>query len=115
MLTREMDAAVAPIAGATVADTGVIDRQQPGRMRIGTSPQRMTPPRHWQLPKARSHEALSRAARRKHKRQQLNLADRATYSSSINRAERGLITRTVGHYDCSSVSKIFGRRSTRGR
>lgn len=36
---------------AAAADTAGLDRQQPGRMGLGTSQQRMTPPPGWQPPK----------------------------------------------------------------
>lgn len=36
---------------AAAADTAGLDRQQPGRMGLGTSQQRMTPPPGWQRPK----------------------------------------------------------------
>lgn len=36
---------------AAVADTEGIERQQPGAMGLGTSQQRMTPPKGWRPPK----------------------------------------------------------------
>ena len=36
---------------AAAAETAGLDRQQPGRMGLGTSQQRMTPPPGWQPPK----------------------------------------------------------------
>jgi hypothetical protein len=41
----------ADAAGAAAAETDGLTRQQPGRMGLGTSQQRMTPPPGWQPPK----------------------------------------------------------------
>jgi hypothetical protein len=39
------------MAAADDIDTTGLDRQQPGRMGLGTSQQRVTPPRGWKPPK----------------------------------------------------------------
>lgn len=40
-----------PDAPAAEIDTSGLDRQQPGRMGLGTSQQRVTPPKGWKPPK----------------------------------------------------------------
>jgi hypothetical protein len=40
----------ATLAEAEASDTSGLDRQQPGRMGLGTSQQRMTPPKEWKPP-----------------------------------------------------------------
>jgi len=41
----------ASLAEAEASDTSGLNRQQPGKMGLGTSQQRMTPPRGWKPPK----------------------------------------------------------------
>ncbi|HEX4694094.1 UvrB/UvrC motif-containing protein [Sphingomonas sp.] len=41
----------ATLAEAEASDTSGIDRQQPGKMGLGTSQQRMTPPKGWKPPR----------------------------------------------------------------
>lgn len=40
----------ASLGDALAADTRGLERQQPGRMGLGTSQQRMTPPKEWRPP-----------------------------------------------------------------
>ena len=49
-----------------VADTAGLERQQPGRMGLGTSQQRMTPPPGWQRPK--KPDPMTRATGRRRRK-----------------------------------------------
>jgi hypothetical protein len=51
---------------AAAADTAGLDRQQPGRMGLGTSQQRMTPPPGWQRPE--KPDPMTRATGRRRNR-----------------------------------------------
>lgn len=51
---------------AAAADTAGLERQQPGRMGLGTSQQRMTPPPGWQRPQ--KPDPMTRATSRRSKR-----------------------------------------------
>ena len=52
---------------ASNADTSGLDRQQPGRMGLGTSQQRLTPPPGWKPPTKPDPMTTGRASSRKRK------------------------------------------------